>query len=608
MSKNKSKKSSRPVPVKIERFSPHGWLILLLALVCDFNSWGHQFVMDDWNRIVGAPLIQSLYNISKLFISPFHLLDLMRSTINRPFTSFTFAINWWISGPQPDGFHWFNRLIHILICLGIFRVFQLLFPQRKFLALITSLFFAVHPIQTEAITYITGRADALALLLFIYSWLLFIRVRLSPSLLRWAYIGSLFLYFFALLSKESAISWLGIALLTEFSCFGHGDIRTTWRALRQNWIRIYGGYVLVTCAYLALRFPIVREIIRVDVTPLDNPSAHVSTAARIMTALKILFLSIGQILWPFHLSADYSYNEIQLITQWKSLGGITVLFLTLILLVLLAWSFRHAPHFFFGLAYFLITYSVVSNILIPIGTIRADRLLYMPALGFCFLIATVLEPLESRFKTKSGQRLFYGGIAILLALLAMRTIERNRVWQDESTLYAQTVLDSPQSAKAHNNLGVQLFSRGDLEGAMAQYQLAEAIKPDYPDLLSNTGTLLSREGRYSEAASYLRRAVAISPMNLKIRNNLGLVLRAGGQLQDAITEYDWIISHDPRNAAAHFNRGNALYAQGKTKEAIEEYSRTLQIDPNFELARSNLNAIIQNSPSDARVPPISLPH
>lgn len=563
--------------------------------------------MDDLSRIVGTPMIQSLHNIPMLFFSPFNLLYGMGSTLYRPLTSLTFAINWWISGPQPDGFHWLNRLIHILICLGIFRVFQLLFPQRKFVALITSLFFAVHPIQTEAITYITGRADALALLFLIYSWLLFIRVRLSSTFLRWAYISSLSLYFFALLSKESAITWLGIALLTEFICFGQGDIRTTWRALRQNWIRIYGGYILATFAYLALRFSVLRELTRVEVTQLDNPLAHVSAAIRILTALKILFLSIAQILWPVHLSADYSYNEIQLITQWKSFGGITVLFLTLILVILLAWSFRHAPYFFFGLAYFLITYSVVSNILIPIGTIRADRLLYMPALGLCFLIAAALEPLESRFKAKSGRRLFYGGIAILLALLAMRTIERNRVWHDESTLYAQTVLDSPLSAKAHNNLGVQFFSRGDFDGAMAQYQLAEAIKPDYPDLLNNIGTLLGREGRHAEAVSYLRRAVVISPLNLKIRNNLGLVLRAEGQLQDAIAEYDWVISHDPHNADAHFNKGNALYAQGKTKEAIEEYSRALQIDPNFNLARANLNAILQSSPSDPQVPPTSSP-
>jgi Tfp pilus assembly protein PilF len=579
------------------RFLRSEWLIVLAALVCDSNSWGHQFVMDDLSRIVGNPLIKSPRQIVDIFKSSFNLVFGMPSDLYRPLTTLTFAMNHWVSGLNPDSFHLLNRAIHVLTCLGIYWVLRRLFENHRIPAF-TALLFAVHPIQTEAITYITGRADALAMMFFVLAWLFFLRVRLSAARPVLNYILSASFYFLALLSKESAITWLGVVLLTEFVYLSESCVKDSLRHLRENFMRVYGGYLLVTGLYLGLRFLVLREVAKVYVTFLDNPLAHVSASVRVLTALKILFKSVGLLFWPIPLSADYSYNQISMITRWNSPAGWVVLAGSLAVAAIWIWSARHARNVFFGISFFLGTYFIVSNLVIPIGTIFNERLLYMPCLGIFWIVGAGLEKIDGWLKGRS-RTIFYVGFTVVLLLLVVRTCWRNRDWKNEFTLYAQTVRVAPQSAKAHNNLGVQYFNRNDFEEATRQYHLAEAIKPDYPDLLNNLGTLMAREGKMEEAVEDYRRAVTLSPLNPEIRNNMGLILRAQGKISEAIAEYDRVIQLYPSNADAHFNKGNALYAEGNIGGAISEYTRTLEIDPEYTRARSNLSSIFQQKNSSS---------
>ncbi|MFI5174837.1 MAG: tetratricopeptide repeat protein [Terriglobia bacterium] len=581
-----------PTKPFLDRFRRWELLVILAALVCDWNSWGHQFVMDDLSRIVRNPLIRDPHRLFEIFLSPYNFLYGMPSGLYRPLTTLSFALNDWITGLSPDGFHAVNRLLHVLACLGILWVVRRLISDPT-VAGVTALLFAAHPIQTEAITYMSGRSDSLVMVLFVFAWLFFIRARTSVG--RGSYGLSLIFYFLALLSKESAITWLGVALLTEFVFFSDRDFKTFWTHVKEHFTKWYAGYLVVTAAYLALRFYALKEISRVAVTFLDNPLAHVTSPVRIFTALKILIQSLGLLLWPIHLSADYSYNEIPLSSPAWNPATLAILVLTGILLFLLVWSYRRASHIFFGLGFFLTTYFLVSNLLIPIGTIRADRLLYLPSLGIFLAGGIGFVRIMERVRGAWFKKASYLALALILILLATRTIFRNRIWFSEFTLYFQTVRDAPRSAKAHNNLGAQYFSRGELKPALEQYQIAETIKPDYPDLLNNMGSLFSREGRSEEAITYLNRAVSLSPENPVIRNNYGLALKAHGDLPEAIAQYDLILQQSPGNADAHFNKANTLVAQNRIGEAIIEYNHTLEIDPSYTLARTNLNRLLQKA-------------
>jgi Tfp pilus assembly protein PilF len=581
-------------------FSHWEWLVVLAAVVCDWNSWGHQFVMDDLTRILGNAILKAPGQVLNIFFSPYNTVFGSPSDLYRPLTTLSFAINHWISGDSPDSFHAVNRAIHVLTCLGIFWALRRLFAHTSpHVPVLTALLFAVHPLQTEAITYINGRSDALAMMFFVFAWLFYIRTRIASPPNQGDYWLSMVFYFLALLTKESAITWLGVAVLTELVFFSQNHVEEFVGAVRARLWKLYSGYLGVTLAYLAVRFSVLKNVARVYVGQLDNPLAHVSTPARVFTALELLFKSIGLTIWPVQLSADYSYNQISLISHWNSLAGVFIALATLALILLLIWSFRYSAETFFSLGFFLITYFIVSNLVIPIGTIFAERLLYMPALGILIIVGICLDRLERRLQTPDQKRIFLCGVVVILLLLALRTVVRNRDWSNGFTLYVKTVQTSPHSAKAHNDLGAQYFDRKEFDLARREYHIAESIKPDYADLLNNIGSLKSVEAKNEEAAAYFRRAVALSPANPGYGNNLGLALRMQGNLAGAIREYDRVLARYPDNARAHFNKANALYAQGKLSEAISEYRRTLEIDPDFGLARSNLEAVLgQLNPSN----------
>ncbi|MBZ5535433.1 MAG: tetratricopeptide repeat protein [Acidobacteriia bacterium] len=590
-------KDRSPLRILLNQFLRWELLIILAALVCDWNSWGHQFAMDDTSKIVQNLFIQNPRNILRIFISPFDPVLLTKGHMYRPLTSFTLAVNCWIHGLNPDGFHLVNRLLHVLICLGIFWVLRHLLSNVTAAAL-TALLFAVHPIQTEAITYIDGRSDAQAMLFFVLAWLFHIRARLSAESHRGSLAAALLFYFFAMMSKESGVTWIGVVLLTEFVYFSKGSLTSVWDNLRNGLWKVFAGYLSAVLIYLALRAFSLRQIPRGYTVFIDNPLAHNAVAVRELTALKVLFQSLGQLLWPMHLSADYSYNQIPMITQWSSPAGLAMIALFLALLLLLAWSYFRALNIFFGLAYFLVTYSIVSNLIIHIGTIRGDRLLYMPSLGILLVFGILLAGLDRRLQRPPLKKAFRVAVAVALLLLAGRTVLRNNDWRDGMTLALQTVGTSPNSSKAHHSLGVAYFARKEYGPAVEQYRIAESIYAEDAMLLNDLGIALSRLGKTEEAIQYYRRAVDLAPMYPVIRFNLALALRSqgdstGARLQDQaiIAFYDDLIRKDPSNADHHYYKANALYFQGQLDEALSEYKQTLQIDPHYTDARKSIDLI-----------------
>lgn len=594
--KKSDRNSSRPAFLA-HLYKPE-WLLILAALLCDFNSWGHQFVIDDHARILSNPLVTDSSRFLAIFSRPSDPASEVATGLYRPVTVVSYAINTGLTGLHYDGFHLLNRLLHVLITLLVFWCIRRLIAKPPEVALFSALIFAVHPVQTEAITYVSGRPDALAMLFFIAAWLYFLRLRTSgrPSGKDlWLSMGY---YLLGLLSKENAVTFLGISFLTDWFCEGRRTGRALPVLLKEGWWKAYAGFGLVTGLYLILRVAVLKGLAPMQVDFYLNPLAHASVSSRTLTGLKILFQNLGLFFYPGSFSADYSYNQVPLITQWNSPLSLLVVAGTGLLIAFLLWSYRRCREVFFGLVFFLITYSIVSNLFVPIGTIRADRLLYLPCLGLCIIGGFVLARLQSLAAVSSRRLAFQGGLAILILVLMARTIARNRDWRDEFPLYYQTVQSSPRSTKAHLELGNQYYYRRSYDLALEHYRMAESIQisSDHLEsakLLVNIGNLYLKIDRAGDAAQSFQKSLELDPENRLARGNLGLAYLKLNQPGAAISEFDKLIRKDPSDTEARFNRGYALQKMQRIPEAIEEYQKLLDINPNFPNARSILNQLTE---------------
>jgi tetratricopeptide (TPR) repeat protein len=593
----KSEKSSS-LPAFTDRLFKPEWLLILAALLCDLNSWGHQFVVDDHARIFSNPLVTDTTRFLDIFCRPGDPTSEVSTGLYRPVTVLSYAINSWITGLHYDGFHLVNRLLHVLITLMVFRCLRLLITSSPKIALFSALVFAVHPIQTEAITYINGRPDALAMLFFIAAWFFFLRLRSSeqPSGKHlWLSMG---FYFLGLLSKENAVTFLGVAFLTDWLYERQRNGKVLFGIVTDGLWKAYAGFALVTATFLIVRVVVLKGLAPLQVGFYLNPLAHVSILSRILTGLKILFQNLALFFYPRTFSADYSYDQIPLLKEWNSPSSLMVLVGMALLVVILFWSYKRLREVFFGLAFFLITYSIVSNLFVPIGTIRADRLLYLPGLGLCIIVGFVLTRF-SFLADKSGWRpVFQVCVVILILGLTARTLARNRDWKDDFSIYYQTAQTSPRSTKVHLELGNQYYSLKQYDLALQHYRMAESIQllSDHAEsatLLVNLGNLYLKTDRAGDAIQSFQKALNLDPPNRMARGNLGLAYLKLNKPEAAIAEFDMLIRKDPSDTEARFNRGYALQMMQRTPEAIEEYQKLLEINPNFPNARANLNQLME---------------
>ncbi len=561
-SKRKAASGLRPTSPWFDRPFLQPMLIVLAALLCDLNSWGHEFLYDDIPYIVQNHLIQDPKNFFRIFGTTLVPPSASVGLLYRPMTALSYGLSSWISGLNASAFHLVNRLIHVLVCLMIFYIVKRLVtpPDRgRFIALVASLIFAVHPLQTEAVTYINGRSDSQAMLFFLLAWWFFLLFRSSETFAKAPYIFFLIFYSLGLLTKESVITLLGVIVLTELIYFSNRSFKAFFARVRHDWA-FYAGYFTVSAIFLIVRQAVLRGLYVAPIPFWLNPTAAASLKVRWLTGLKVMWECLGQIVWPANFMPDYSFNQIPLVTSWISPASLLVVGFSLVLAVGWIWGFGRSPDLFFGLGYFFVTYSVVSNLFIPIGTIRGDRLLYMPLLGICFCSGAVMWWIWSHFDRILPRRLIVAAFTIILLGLGTRTVIRNGDWQNPDTLFLRHLDPLPSSSKLLNSIGNRLLQDGRTREAIVCFQKALEIGGFAPD---------------------------------DVRLNLGVAYKVAGEYDQALNQYDALLRENPNNAKALTNKGNLYLAQGNYRAAAEEYQKALRVDPHLTPAQTNLQVALE---------------
>ncbi len=578
----------------------HSWRIAALAILClaaYSNSFRSGFVLDNRALILDDARVHSVNgpNISRILTGDYWP-DQIAAGLYRPVTTFTYLLNYAVfgNGDQPAGYHWINLLLHAINASLVYALALLIFESAGS-AFILAALWADHPVLTESVTNIIGRADLLAGLGVLAGLLCYLKGQTAQKgRFVWA-LGLAAAQALGLFSKESAVVLIGLMLLCDL----------TWplRSKLAARVPFYVGAVLICLVFLFING---GSRWHMNVAFTDNPLISAGFWSARLTAFKVVGRYLWLFVWPAHLSADYSFNTIPVfswrLTNWADVVTVLVL---LILAIgsrwLLRWRRTQPPLFFFA-SFFAITLLPTSNLIVLIGTVMAERFMYLPYIGLAGCLVIVLRALSTRFQPggKPAPKLLWAVVSLLIVALAVRTYERNFDWQDDTSLWTSAVQVSPDSAKAHLNLGVAILDvPGRLTDAIGEYQIALGIEPNNAQTHYNLGLALSRlPGRLDNAIEQYRAAVRIRPDYSDAHNNLGNALsQVPGDLPEAIAEYRAALRLNPDYTGAHMNLGNALSSSpDHLPEAIGEYRAALRLDPGLAAAHYDLGSVFVAMP------------
>ncbi len=406
----------------------------------------------------------------------------------RPVLLFIFSLEYHIWGAWAPGYHFVNMATHTIDALLLFFILFKLFKNRK-LAFFTSLIFAIHPVQTEAVAYANSLGDSLSVFFIFFGFFLYQEGRR---------LGPLMLYSLALMTKETAIIMPGLIMLIDF--FSQTS-EYFWERVKTVLKKIW-PYAGIAGFYILLRATSLNFINTFNLYNEKNTFTS-SALIRVLTFFHILTVYLGLLFWPAHLHMERSVSIATSIISPTVLTG-ALIFAAMLVLAKISW--KKWPEVSFGILWFFAGLLPVSNIIVPINGLLYEHWLYLPMIGF-FLAVFRFSP-AGRFKK---DKLFLCIFIILLSLLGLRTILRNSDWHDPVRFYTGTLKYSPSSYRIINNLGMTYAERHEDGLAEETYKRAISLDPKSAVSYYNLGNLLKAEGKINEAISYYQDAINADP-------------------------------------------------------------------------------------------------
>ena len=531
-------------------------ILFALSVLLYANTLGHEYTQDDAIVIYDNMYVeQGISGIPGLltkdtFFGFFKVegkANLVSGGRYRPLTPIMFAIEWQIykifkgkdadiKTMKPFLGHLINVLLYGLLSVLIFSTLFRLLNHSDYkdnalkISFIAALIFAVHPIHTEAVANIKGRDEIVALLASIYALLLVLKsvdLKSNKNL-----VGAALIFFLGLMSKENTITYLAVIPLA-LSLFRSCTISSSMKKV----LPLLGA----TIVFLIIRTLVLGSSFGAEPMELmnnpfikivDNRYVPFSFGERSATIMYTLGKYINLMFFPHPLTHDYYPRHVELMS-W---GNITVILSLLMYLVMTISGLVYLKKnklASFSILYFLITLSIVSNIVFPIGTNMSERFMFMPSIGFALFIAAILSKLKN-------EKLAYGLIAVMVFALSAKTITRNMVWKDNFTLFTTDIQTSKRSAKLLNAAGGALTTKaGQLpDGPEKNKMLNEAVKhlneavkihPNYKNaylLLGNANNFLKN---YDQSIASYDQALRIAPGFETARENLSITLREAGR-------------------------------------------------------------------------------
>jgi protein O-mannosyl-transferase len=527
-------------------------IIAVVALVY-LNSFDGKFLFDDVT-FLEEPSLRKLWPPWTAMFSQFG--------VSRPVVAISLAINYWLSGTATWSYHAFNLIVHILAALTLFGVVRrtLLSDHLRprfgqsatVLSLCVALIWAIHPLQTESVTYIIQRAESMAGLMYLLTLYCFIRSLDSPRQRLWQ-AAAIVACVVGAGCKQTVVT-APVALLMWDYVFHSGSLR---ESLRRRW----GLYCGLAASWVILALSVYAS--RQANLSTGFGFKGVSPWEYFKTQFGVVAYYLRLAVWPDPLCLDY---------DWHTAGTLSQFLPYMILIAALVSAsvfglYRRRAAGFAGCWFFLIL--APTSTVMPIADLAAERRMYLPlaavvaiaVVGGYELIALIFKNIsESEAERQKLKRLVSMGlVAVTVAWLGSLTVRRNADYSSEMVMWADVVRKRPDNARAHSNLGLRLAERGD----------------------------------YDEALEHLSEAIHHNPAFVEAHVNLGMILANLGYGEQALPHFYEALRLRPDCKRAHFNIGQVLASRGRWSEAAEHYSQEIGIDPGNRDAHRMLSIALE---------------
>lgn len=570
-------------------------LLSLLATALYLNSITNSFHFDDFQSIVENPYIRNLKDIP-LFLKGLEV----RTNWFRALPTLSFAINYHFHRLHVFGYHLVNLILHILSGILVYFIARILLtmalkkiespPDRKIdpeegeinlLSLLSAMIFLAHPVQVNTVSYIVERNEGLAGLFYLLCFFLFIRGSLVQGWKKILFLtGAGFSFFCSIFSKEIGFTLPLVLILYDLLLVCKRKEEVFQR------LKIYLPLFLLLTTYISLflRGGILRLLLKGFPGWRWTPWENLLTQANVIIQyMKLLLLPL-----PGWLNVDHDFRISRSLLEYPTWISISI-----ILLVLFAATYLIRKNRLISISVysFFIVLAPTSS-LIPIWDVMVEYRLYLPMFSYGLILALGLHYLyhsmSRRFSKIVGKGLV-GTLSILLLLFySVTTIERNRVFKDDLTLWSDAAKKSPDKRRPKTNLVAAYHRHGLYDQAIATSLEVLKRDPRNYEIYTQLGVSYMFMGKYDQAIENLSRSIEIQPQNAKAHNNLGVIYLEKGDLERATAEFKQALISRPDFAEAYNNLAKALALKGFLDEAIHEEKEAIRIDPGMEEYPFNL--------------------
>jgi hypothetical protein len=478
--------------------------VALLSLAATVTSIGHDFTYDDRSVILENERVHAFAHIPRLFLEtywpPYYGGDGYR-----PFVTTLFTLEWLAAGGSPWVFHLLNILLAVAVSVAVYWCARAVLPRLG--AWVAAALFAVHPVHVEVTGNVVGQSELIVALCLLVAIGIYVRARRAHALTPRRSIAIQLLFALALLAKEHAMVLPGILVAAEATVIPDVGWRARVRAVRTLMLAL----VAIALAYLLVRGRIQADLAGFLPFPVFR-FLHMSAVDRIGTMMNEMPRIAQLILFPVRLSADYSPPDV-LVAEGPALSQVPGLFICLAAVLLAIVLRQRAAVVSFGLAWVIVAFLPVSNLLVPAGFITAERTLFLPSAGAVLLAGGLAEYLAHR-ASRGRQRLALAGLALLLVAGLARSIDRQRVWKNNETFFLALMRDAANGYRAHFLHGRYLGLHGHLRDMEMEYRRAIRMFP------FDAGMTLSVADAYTRAG-LCGPAVALFEWTFSVKEETG---------------------------------------------------------------------------------------